>query len=131
MREIKFRAWDESGKVMVYFDFHHLVRAGGRGEMDDGCRPQDLLDPLVPKMQFINMKDKNGKEIYEGDIVRAVAEQRYAEHSGVLRVIFSFCFELAWALAEDGASHGLSPAWGGWESLEVIGNIYENPTLLK
>lgn len=41
----KFRAWDESGKVMVYFDFQHLVRAAlNDGRMDDGL-PEGVARP--------------------------------------------------------------------------------------
>ena len=71
MKEFKFRAWDESGKVMVYFTLQDLVRAGSNnGRLDDGCRVQDLLDPAVPKMQYIGLKDRHEKEVYDDDIVR-------------------------------------------------------------
>lgn len=67
-REIKFRAWDENNKTMVYSD---------DGNQDykwftdnDGCmiceNTEKVLDNI---MQYVGLKDKNGENIYEGDIV--------------------------------------------------------------
>ncbi len=98
MREIKFRAWDKIGKIMI---------------------PVSRLDfPLSEKreilMQFTGLLDKNGKEIYEGDIV--------SWNDKKARVIFSngkFTADI----------HGKFEVTN-WNSCEIIGNIYENPNLL-
>ena len=60
MREIKFRAWDIEDNVMIQNIFSHF--AG----------PSDILqEPYYIPMQYTGLKDKNGKEIYEGDVLRS------------------------------------------------------------
>ena len=85
--------------------------------------------------QYTRFKDKNLKEIFKGDIVRCVAEPDYEEHSKVSDVIRNVSGE--WQIRDTGKDyphdyyqHGLPLNWGGWESIEVIGNTYENPELL-
>jgi len=117
MREIKFRAWDKIQKKIYYGAFS--VGADGYGVIDAGWRSIDKgfgIDCIL--MQYTGLKDKNGRKIHEGDIVT---------FNGKLVVI-------EWNEAE-----GLF--WGGnnnqrfilqWaDMLIVVGNIYENPELLK
>ena len=152
MREIKFRAWDTIGKEM-YFNYPNrwgnmkVKEADGLMTMDleqvvvglngtlyilDECgRYTYLREGEAVLMQFTGLKDKNGKEIYEGDIIG-----RYTPTSKLKDV-----FEIKWDDEPQGFYADEQPGWDGtvlgysllenWEALEVIGNIYENSELLK
>lgn len=80
MREIKFRAWD--GKRMYYDPNDFYLRMDGscfdvfEGEMDEPICGQPIL------MQYTGLKDKNGKEIYEGDIVKTSYHHGAIKHKG-------------------------------------------------
>lgn len=124
----KFRAWDKLRKIMLPVGdldtSYKLVYL----EEDNGYRCEMDFDE-IELMQSTGLKDKDDKEIYEGDVVKYkggwktfTEEVAYNENFGGFGVvdadadiIFTF-----WELAED---IDLS-------SLEIIGNVYENPELL-
>ena len=109
-REIKFRAWDKEKNEITT-----TICIGGL-HIPYNSNPNNYI-----LMQYTGLKDKNGKEIYEGDIVRNTADKYHYE-------IKWDNFESAWSLGENGSPirrYLLSEYW------EVIGNIYENPELLQ
>jgi hypothetical protein len=66
MREIKFRIWDSKEEMMIQDSGHFHVSADG--EVFSINDNEDITNSVV-LMQYTGLKDKNGKEIYEGDIV--------------------------------------------------------------
>ena len=144
MREIKFRAWDKENKKMWYnvqkaydnlgsFCKHNNIEDYDLLDICD-CKDEEkytnkmgsfdsvLDDKTLVVMQYTNLKDKNGKEIYEGDKLHNPNDKElYYE-------VFWDEKEGAWSLGDDGtnlAKYGLNEFW------EVIGNIYENQELIK
>ena len=123
-REIKFRAWDSiAGKMWedVYFDGGHIYTIGPDGE-NASTMPR-WEDNAI--MQFTGLLDKNGKEIYESDVVRIWADPKhyggYTGHDYAEAVVWN-PQEARFELTEHG--------FYDFEFIQVIGNIHENKELL-
>lgn len=117
MREYKFRAWDKKEEKMI-----------SRFLPDWGNINQERYLLL----QFTGLYDKNLKEIYEGDIVTGVNinGEDYTGNHEVVYIGSCFCIKIKKGINN---KHDYEPcldeAW--LERMEVIGNIYENPELIK
>lgn len=146
-REIKFRAWDKIDKEMFRVIMltapqgkDYLI-VSGRG----GSTTTDKGNCIL--MQFTGLKDKNGKEIYEGDIVRIRHEEDMHEHEeegcekgctfgddAWKTIEVKWDSEIAGYFFDSealfGHEYNLPIVTEGYET-EIIGNIYENPELLK
>ena len=118
MREIKFRAWDEIGKCYrSHEDPLTIQMLVFKQQLERG-----VLE------QFTGLHDKNGKEIYEGDIVRGTTEYFVTEVTGVIvfgGMAFNASNNNGWFFTVT------SPEIQQLSELEVIGNIHENPDLLN
>jgi uncharacterized phage protein (TIGR01671 family) len=124
MREIKFRAWD--GKLM------YKVAASDLTSIEFCLYAGDTFrEEPEPLMQYTGLKDKNGKEIYEGDIVEV--EISYGLNPPNLgRAVVEFR-DLSWRfefLNKGDEEECYAKEWHN-QHTEVIGNIYEHPELLK
>lgn len=112
MREIKFRAWDKCKSRMVFFDLWDAEVS--------------IPSSDSPIMQYIGLKDRTGREIYEGDIVSFYIEDK-EDSQGKSEVYFlNGCFSI-----NAGEEYKPCLCMCEEEYLEVIGNIYENGDLLK
>ena len=123
MREIKFRAWDKEQRKMWQTGLSSPHLQFNNGEIfwlyDRGHKLQNGIDKSIVLMQYTGLKDKNGKEIYEGDIVK------WDEGANISQVVW--WNEHGQFMLKDGVNDGVGI---GTMSLELIGNIYENPELL-
>lgn len=120
MRDIKFRAWNMVRKEMVN-DFS--IHADGRvGMFDPASSTNDEIYDHLIVMQYTGLK-ANGVEIYEGDFVRHTA----VKERNTFNIIFRNGRFIAWSNHIEHDLYLLTRE----NDCEVIGNIYENPELLK
>jgi len=110
-REIKFRIWD--GKQEYMITKPHLT-------IEHGIAKTNYR--LEVMMQFTGIKDKNGKEIYEGDIIRFEDEKYTHKVEFIAPEFVRHCIQ-------NDLRNQILP-FKSFHKYEVIGNIFENPELL-
>jgi len=129
MREYKFRAWDNEANLMIYsdhrnrklYDVCYYFETDSKGELKcnweaewtESCTPDG--GAFNNLMQYTGLKDKNGVEIYEGDVVKYVDE-----HYEIAQDIFDKAYYMR------GVTQTINIECNIMEQIEVIGNIYEN-----
>jgi|APGre2960657404_1045060.scaffolds.fasta_scaffold244610_2 uncharacterized phage protein (TIGR01671 family) len=114
-REIKFRAWDTSDKEKGPYIL-------GPYYLTDSIFNYKKVRELE-LMQYTGLKDKNGVEIYEGDIVRVCNN-----NNGFFEVIFINAYVGGWVLKHK-EERFLSLGARKTTDIEIIGNIHQNPEL--
>jgi hypothetical protein len=112
----RFRAWDKKEKQFVYFELYDGV--------NNHTPPIYPWADLEPWQQFLGLKDKIGKEIYEGDIVEwdSLHDNGFRESGGHNRekIVYQ---EGEWCLGDFMTFASESR----YHEFKVVGDIYENP----
>lgn len=133
-REIKFRAWNNNQNRFFHSDWKYGPASFWEQIYNDYQKPKEFGE----LQQFTGLKDKNGKEIYEGDIVNFHQfTQELGESMGVIEGEKEFVAEIKLEVSGVCLSYGeyLTPYacfYGTHEdSFEITGNTYENPELLE
>ena len=118
MREILFRVWDQNEEIMLYSDepsdqFIWFIEPNGiRIHELDGCSGgQDLRNFVV--MQFTGLLDKNGKKIFEGDIV--ISKEK------TVFVVEYWNEWASFAIVKNGHGYNLTD----FDELKITGNIHD------
>jgi len=150
-REIKFRGMDSEGewhygylivrkhdgflRTYIYDSTYDETEIEGHDDYDTKVKLKDLFISVIPETvgQLTGKKDKNGKEIWEGDIIKRIWNPKnifigvvkFGEHMANGDDYYS---NLAWGFYVDG---GETDNLISHKEYEVIGNISENPELLK
>ena len=123
-REVKFRAWD--GKTMFYTDDHTLLQFKKERWIMLSTYGSDAFywveegKPGHVLMQYTGLKDKSGKSIFDGDIVKY--------EDGTIGKVWQFGSG-QWVVAMPSGSSDFNDNWH--IGVTVIGNIYSNPELLE
>ena len=145
MREIKFRAWNKSNKTMIHLTSDYNIQCEKLVELFDDCTYAIKMGMDVIIMQFTGLKDKNGKDIYENDVLSVIDVETHipADYSKkpflkaydkplICEVI---CEPAMWLVKGQINGHLITVFSRSNQmkeaGVEVIGNIYENPELIE
>ena len=129
MREIKFKIWT-GGHMLRSEDYpcfpFYIGATDGKvyqGRLEKG--EHDLAETGFMPLQYTGVKDRNGREIYEGDIIEFLENE--SGETWTAKIVFE---NLAFK-ALDVEDEGYEYDFDDLTDIEVIGNIYENPEILK
>jgi hypothetical protein len=121
-REIKFRVWDKETEVMKVlgglYPYQDEQTVGGE-VFYEGEKTSKYFPEECEVMQYVGLTDKNGREIYEGDII-----QHHDHHGNIARGV------VRWDERDAAFTPGVGLMSEASQWLEVVGTVYESPELL-
>ena len=124
MREIKYRIWDFDKKEMIYPDDSTLIVLSNKGNYYTwDLRDEPEIFTNIELMQYTGLRDKNGKEIFEGDIVHS---NRYEINKELYVIKY---ISPAYYLINE--IYNLESIFKNSSDFEIIGNKFENHELLE
>lgn len=124
----KFRAWWIQDEVMTHIDTLEFLQGGIR--VSDGCWHEKFLGDEVILMQSTGLKDKNGVEIFEGDVVKW-GDTLGWEETPIRIATVEIDPDIQFDSNVGIFSYGQFAYKNTEKFLTILGNIYENPELLE
>lgn len=127
---LKFRAWDGAKKEM-FKDTFAITESGQVVVVEQEfvtSSPDYVFVDYLAIMQSTGLFDRNGQEIFEGDVVRQVRTQPTTENETITGVVTML--EGAWSIVNDNKQLA-SVLWSETAENEIIGSFYENQELLE
>lgn len=121
MREIKFRGYGKDAKRWIYGSLLDEKSVGIVAIQDEDCHVYAVEPESVG--QYTGFRDCEGHEIYEGDVIQVVTKNPYWA--------FKKNYAVEWGLDGFNLDGDTLYSWFKFHTLKVIGNIYDNPELLR
>lgn len=129
MRELKFRAWDNLKKEWLKKKVYHFNPHFNDEGIGEFRLPQHPAGHTI--QQFTGLKDKNGKDIYEGDIVQYNVGSSYENMSFIVQWSGDSLGYILQSQSGDILTNSCTPNGNRFNFIELKGNIFETPELIE
>lgn len=138
MRELKFRVWDRDakhfcGNLKKYLlDVHTSeLQVANYSDLYEEWYYSQNMDTYYTIQQYIGLKDKNGKDVYEGDIIQYNVGSSYENMNFIVQWSEDSLGYIIQSQSGDILTNSWTPDGNRFNFIELKGNVFENPELLK